>query len=358
MARFVVLSLAAASLASSFPHVQKPPFLTLDFVVNFVDGLTNDHHDLQLCILGALQPVADAVDVVEDKAALHDRNYTEFLTAFDALDAFLHDVQPAVVACDKPLQDGKADLKVLSNFSSIRDIIQHVKHDFAGDDQDRIMASFEAAFQAYFRKDYASFGTDLGTALYRLVIAPRYPDEKKHSLGSMQRKLLALSSTCRFNNVGNVIDFVVSIVDGLTNNHNDLQQCILGSVTPVFDAIVVNTAAHTAIHDRNFTEFLEVIGDVEQLVTDLRSAEAGCKKPVEDVKLDLTVLSNISSFSDLMHHIKSDFSADAQDFILAEFEGAFQAFFRGDCAGFGTALGTALYRMVISAQYPDEVVVV
>merc|ERR1711907_204948 len=137
-----------------------------------------------------------------------------------------------------------------------------------------------------------------------------------------------------------------------------MQQCILGALGPVGDVVTVTTDAKAAVHDRNITEFFEVIEDVQTLLADLRPAVAGCEKPVDDVKLDFTVLSNISSFGDLIHHIESDFSADTKSLILPEFEGAFQAYFQGDCGGFGTALGTALYRMLISARYPDEMVVV
>jgi hypothetical protein len=346
MARSLFLSLAG--LAWSFPHPKKPDFLTIDFVVNFVDGLTNDHHDMQSCILGALQPVGDVVTVVQDaKSAIHDRNYTEFLMAFDALDAFLHDVQPAVATCAVPVQDGKADWKVLSNFSSIKELLGHVKQDFAGDDQDRIMAGFEAAFQAYFQKDYGSFGGDLGAALYRLMISPRYPDEKK-KLGSSQEKLPPFLT----------IDFVVNLLDGLTNDHHDVQACILGSLAPIGDAVAAEQEAKAAIHDRNITEFVTAIKDIQKLLQDIPPAVLGCEVPVQDVKLDFSALANVSSIGDLIRHVESDFAADKKDQILPEFESAFQAYFKEDYGTFGAELGTALYRLLIAAQYPDETVLV
>jgi hypothetical protein len=418
MVRSLLLTLTGAA-AASFPHPKKPAFLTIDFVVNFIDGLTNDQHDLQTCILYNLQPISDLITAeTNTKKAIHDRSFTEFVKAFDALDAFLHDVQPAYAGCARPVKDAKADIAVLKNFSTIKDLMQHVKDDFAKDDEDKIFAAFEDAFRAYFQKDYGTFGADLGAALYRMMISPKYPDELATTTqapteppsdvcaagigagfcdidhptvhkgacqnGKTSDGIQCLSpeiyddyvcpsglSKCRFQKQElasgfphaqkppfMTIDFMVNFLDGLTNDNHDLQTCILGSLQPIADAMSAATDGKAAIHDKSLTEFISAIRDVQSLLRDLPPAMQTCKAPVADAKLDLGELADVKSFGDLIRHIEADFSADQQSQILPEFEAAFQAYFKKDYGSFGTDLGTALYRMLISTKYPDEKAVV
>jgi len=322
------------------------------------------------------------------------------------------------VGCAPPVKDTKADIAVLKNFSSIKDLMQHIKDDFAKDDEDKIMAGLEEAFRAYFGKDYGAFGGDLGTVLYRMMISPKYPDEMSTTThppteppsdacaagigagvcdidhptvhkgacqnGNNNDGIQCLPpdvyddyvcpaglSKCEFrkHELGSsfphpkkpsflTIDFVVNFLDGLTNDDHDLQTCILGSLQPLSDVVSAVTDGKAAIHDRSIAEFIAAIKDVQSLLQDLPPAMKGCKAPVADVKLDLSDLAGVKSFGDLIRHVEADFSADQQNLILPEFEAAFQAYFEKDYGSFGTDLGTALYRMLISAKYPDEAVVV
>merc|ERR1712232_26741 len=132
----------------------------------------------QLCILGALAPVGDLVQALDDgNTSIHYRNFTEFLITIEDLGDFFHDTSSALQGCAPAGKDIQASAAVLSQLKSVKDIVVQIKQNFHDDDQNNIMMDFEDTVHAFSKKDYGTAGADLGALVHRLLIAAKYPDE-------------------------------------------------------------------------------------------------------------------------------------------------------------------------------------
>jgi len=317
--------------------------LDIDLVVNFLDSLVDDQQELQICILGSLGPVGDAVEARKDfKEALHDRNFTEFTQGMDALDSFFHDIVVAKQYCDPFGSDRKDAWKILSDLSSIKDLKQHVKENFEADKADNIMAGFEAAAQAAGAKDWPTFGTAMGSAIHRMIVAP-YPDDPRLKV-ALHEKPDWLT-----------IDFVVNFMDALTNDQSEVLSCIWGALQPTADFIQAVHDGKAAIHDKNFTEFLSTIKDLNDFFHHSSDALQTCSPAVSDAKESAAVLSQLHSVKDILTQVKKNFHDDDQDNIMRQLEDFFRAFATHDYGTAGTDLGAVLHRTIIAAKYPDEI---
>lgn len=136
------------------------------FMEAFVEAFLDEHFDLMDCTISILTPAQDAVTAKKDIKA---RNGTLVLHDLERL---FHDLSAVKPGCSPLTADASLDWSVLKSIKSVKDLEEHVKENFLGDDKDLILAELEAAWQAHKRGADSTYGKELGWALHRLLIAP------------------------------------------------------------------------------------------------------------------------------------------------------------------------------------------
>jgi len=251
-----------------------------------------------------------------------------------------------LVGCQPVEDDATENWGMLSNFTSVKDVVHHVGANVIGDDKDEIGTLMEAAVRAYSVKEYDMFGANLGKALHRIIVAP-YPDEQLQ-LSSQHPKIKLVAPKWA------TIDFSWNFVDGLLNNGNgDMLMCVLGGLQPFADVLDVKDHFNATIHDRNITEFTEGIGSLGDLFAHLPPMLMGCQPVKGDATENWGMLSNFTSVKDVVHHVGANVIGDDGDEIGTLMEAAVRAYSATEYDMFGANLGKALHRIIV-APYPDE----
>jgi hypothetical protein len=112
--------------------------------------------------------------------------------------------------------------------------------------------------------------------------------------------------------------------------------------------------AKAAVHDKNFTKFVETMDDLSAFFGDGVAAIQGCTPAAQDAKATRAVLAQIKGLDGLVKQIKQNLHDDEDDNIMMAFEDLFHAFGGEDYGQAGTDIGQLLHRLVIAAKYPDE----
>jgi len=312
--------------------------------LGFLQGFTSQA-DLSACVMGAIAPISDLQTGIADiKKGVKERNLTDIEEGVASLLKLMQDVPSAMKSCKAEEADVIAIIKVLKGFHSLEDIINHIKADFAADDQGEIAAQFELMVRSFERKEYEDFGTHIGDLLHRILVGP---------------KSLALSAGAT--SLPSWLPIAaLGFLQGFTSQA-DLSACIMGVLAPVGDLQTGILDIKQGIKEPNVTksnaDIVEGVASLLKLRQDVPSAMRSCKAEEADVTAIIKVLKSFHSLEDIIDHMKADFAADDKGEIAAQFELMVRSFGKKEYEAFGEHFGDLLHRLIIGPKSKAMIVV-
>jgi len=105
--------------------------------------------------------------------------------------------------------------------------------------------------------------------------------------------------------------------------------------------------------DKNFTEFVKVVEDVDDLFKTLKPALQTCAPIPAEAKFDWEIIKKFHSIKGLVHHMEQNIVGDSKEMVLPNLRKAEVSCKAQDWMTCGTSLGEALHVLFL-APYPDE----
>jgi len=149
-------------------------------------------------------------------------------------------------------------------------------------------------------------------------------------------------------------DFLVNLVDYMTNDQEEVRSCIHGAMVPAADAAKAMMDLKETMKTKDIASLMAALNDIGDLFHHSSDSLQGCSPAVKDAKATMAVLAQLKGIEAIVDQMKKNLNDDDQNKIMQEFEDLLHALNGDDYATAGTDVGQLLHRLLIAAKYPDE----